>query len=135
MFSDSLRLQVPFHLRMDDAGSKSPISGLCSCTVITLVTMVSLSLLLQCDLITLVTLNPRSQSALLAGKESSKCTSWSTFGQVSWAVLNTSTHSGFFGRTSVFFSVPGFSVPCTTNALSLLHKVNLHYVLEQVPLR
>ena len=101
MFSDSLRLQVPFHLRMDDAGSKSAISGLCSCIVIKSVTTVFLSLLLQSDLITFVRLNPRSQSALLAGKESSRSTSWSTFGQVSWAVLNTYTHSGFFGRTFV----------------------------------
>ena len=47
-------------------GLKSAISGLCSCIVIKSVTMVSLSLLLQSDLMTLVRLNPRSQSALLA---------------------------------------------------------------------
>ena len=71
---DSLRLQLSFHLKMDGVGSKSAISGLCSCIVIKSVTMVSLSLLLQSDLMTLVRLNPRSQSALLAGKDSSRST-------------------------------------------------------------
>ena len=99
---DSLRLQLPFHLRMDGVGSKSAISGLCSCIVIKSVTMVSLSLHLQSDLMTLVRLNPRSQSALLAGKDSSRSTSWSTFGQESWAFLNTSTHSGSLGGTLAF---------------------------------
>ena len=72
---DSLHLQLSFHLGMDGVGSKSAISGLCSCIVIKSVTMVSLSLLLQSDLMTLVRLNPRSQSALLAGKYSSRSAS------------------------------------------------------------
>ena len=127
---DSLRLQLPFHLSMDGVGSKSAISGLCCCIVIKSVTMVSLSLLLQSDLITLVRLNPRSQSALLAGKDSNRSTSWSTFGQESWAFLNTSTHSGSLGGTLAFREYLKY-VP--VQYLSLTRELNLHYILEQIP--
>ena len=65
--TDLLRLHFSFHRWIAGMRSKSIISGLCNCMSMRSVTVVSLSLLIQSDLISLARLNPLSYSALLAG--------------------------------------------------------------------